>query len=53
MLDASDNCPNNANPGQQDADADGTGDVCDPTPNGPPADPGAATRAAGADHDTA
>ena len=29
-LDADDNCPDISNPGQEDADQDGTGDVCDP-----------------------
>jgi hypothetical protein len=28
--DATDNCPNTANPGQTDTDADGSGDACDP-----------------------
>ncbi len=28
-----DNCPENSNPGQEDADGDGRGDVCDPCPN--------------------
>jgi predicted dienelactone hydrolase len=32
--DAADNCPATANPDQADADADGTGDVCDATPRG-------------------
>ncbi|RNL60669.1 hypothetical protein EFK50_20380 [Nocardioides marmoriginsengisoli] len=33
--DASDNCPDDANPDQADADDDGKGDVCDVTPEGP------------------
>jgi Thrombospondin type 3 repeat len=32
VLDGDDNCPAAANPGQQDADADGVGDVCVPEP---------------------
>lgn len=34
VLDNSDNCPNNYNPGQDDNDGDGYGNVCDGTPNG-------------------
>ncbi|MEK6644006.1 MAG: NHL repeat-containing protein [Planctomycetota bacterium] len=30
VLDANDNCPNNANPDQADADSDGVGDACPP-----------------------
>jgi hypothetical protein len=29
IVDINDNCPDNVNPGQEDADADGTGDACD------------------------
>jgi hypothetical protein len=34
LLDLDDNCPNDPNPGQQDADGDDQGDVCDPDDDG-------------------
>jgi subtilisin family serine protease len=34
VFDGSDNCPNAFNPGQEDQDGDGTGDVCDPDRDG-------------------
>ncbi len=38
VADGDDNCPDEANPGQEDADQDGEGDVCDDTPLGPDGD---------------
>jgi len=37
IRDGIDNCPADANPDQADLDEDGKGDLCDPLPNGPPA----------------
>lgn len=36
LRDGSDNCPEAANPGQADVDADGLGDACDPSDDRPP-----------------
>ena len=36
IVNATDNCDNTANPDQNDADADGTGDLCDETPSPTP-----------------
>ncbi|MBI5765345.1 MAG: thrombospondin type 3 repeat-containing protein [Planctomycetes bacterium] len=45
VVDANDNCPNNANPDQADANADGVGDACPP---GTPPDPTVACGTCGA-----
>jgi hypothetical protein len=38
VTDPTDNCPDEANPGQEDADTDGVGDACDPSPGWPSQD---------------